>query len=133
MARRTPPDIMEKIRALLLAGHTQVEVQDAMRAEGYEMSLGPIGKVAFELESSGQITPHRRKREGMNKGGRPRGEGKKFSPHREMVIAKKLANPSLTSREIGLSLGITRQAVDRILNNMKKLADSDGTPKKDNA
>lgn len=127
--RRTPQEIFDKIRSLLLLGRTQMEVKDTLRDQGYEISLGPIGKVAFELEASGRINQVRRKREGMNKGGRPRGEGKKFSPNRARVLAHKLSDPSLTSREIGLMVGITRQAVDRILNDFRKLAVSDGEMK----
>jgi len=55
--RRTPQEIFDKIRSLLLLGHTQMAVKDTLRDQGYEISLGPIGKVtARSMQSYATVT-----------------------------------------------------------------------------
>lgn len=126
MARKTPPEAVAKIRELLLMGKTQVEAQDAMRELGWEMSLGPIGKVAFQLESEGLIHPVRRKRDGMNIGGRPKGStGAKWSKSRQRIIAVRMADPTLSAREIAIRVGVTPDMVRRILREFKVDATDD--------
>lgn len=128
MPARTTPEVLEAIRSMLLDGKTVPEVHDELRKRGVEISRGPIDKVAFSLAATGQLTRQRRVREGLSRGGRPKGEGKKWSPNREQVLA--LHAQGKSPREISVQVGITRQGVDRILKAQK--SDPDDTEQKTN-
>jgi len=94
--RRTPEEVMQRVRELVSEGVSPTEIQDRILKEmSYELSRTPIDK---EVHKQDKLRPQ----------GRPR-----TSPNRARAITLKAQG--LTPVEIATKLGITRQAVHRLL------------------
>lgn len=115
---RIPDDVIEKLEAAIrwiigVQGKGLGAVHDAMRAHGYKISEARISKEAYRI---GIKPPMGRPPGGPGYGGRPSvgpGLGKKHSKNRKKVW--ELREEGLAVAEIGRRLGITRQAVERLL------------------
>lgn len=117
--KRMPQEMIDRIRTLLLSGKSQAEVKDIIQSEGTKISINTVGKIWFSLHEQGLVTSQRRARPGYAIG-RPRGStGTKWSVNREKIIALRMADPTLSPSDIAERIGITADAVRRILREFK--------------
>lgn len=130
MPARISDELRQRIRDLLLGGKFSIEVMDALAHEGIKVSRATVDKEAYALQMAGLLSlgrkptkPHRPHKPHAKGAGRPRladGEsGKRWSPNRDKVMTLIRENPNRSARDIGLEIGITRQAVERILKDIK--------------
>ncbi len=130
MPARISEEIRARIRELLLAGKYSLEVLETLESDGVKVSRATVDKEAYALQVAGRITvgrkptkPHRPHKPHAKGAGRPRlpegQSGKRWSPNRAKVMELYQLSPEMPAREIGLRLGITRQAVERILKDIK--------------
>lgn len=124
MARRTPPEVLAKIRALLVnRKKTRGEVRDLLMEDGIIVSPSTIDKVAYALAEQGLLDTTSRKARAGVRLGRPKGTtGTKWSANREKIVALRMAYPLMTPAEMAEQLGITADAVRKILREFKEAA-----------
>lgn len=136
MPARLSEEVRGRIRELLLSGKYALEVVAQLTEEGISISRPSVDKEAYALQVAGLLTVSRKPREGKPHAphqkhkpgaGRPRladgVQGKRWSQNRDKVLALHQEDPKQSSRDIGLKLGITRQAVERILKDVRSATD----------